>query len=83
MFGKQISPRIRFKHILNIILLSFNLFATIHYDTAEILSENEASQVTIYHVPILGQSLFQDWNNIVPSVGPIFVLDTFYNLTIL
>ena len=42
MFGKQISPRIRFKHILNIILLSFNLFATIHYDTAEIVSENEA-----------------------------------------
>ena len=42
MFGKQISPRIRFKHILNIILLGFNVFATIYYDTAEIVSENEA-----------------------------------------
>ena len=42
MFGKQISPRIRFKHILNIILLGFHLFATMHYDTAEIVSENEA-----------------------------------------
>ena len=42
VFWKQILPRIRFKHILNIILLGFNLFATIYYDTGEIVSENEA-----------------------------------------